>query len=154
VTLARLMMLYDRRVGIIQGGSMRVRHLVSAALLGGALAGCHHRTAGVDSGGHLITASELDRVKNVTLYEAVAKLRPHFLRNRTVTAFGKAPTRQIMVYVDGEKMDGLDDLRRLWPSDVEEVRFYEPQLANTHFARYNNAGGAIAVKLRKLDPGV
>ena len=50
-----------------------------------------------------------------------------------------------------EKMDSVDDLRRLFPSDVQEVRFYEPQLANTHFARYNNAGGAIAVVLKKVE---
>jgi hypothetical protein len=56
-----------------------------------------------------------------------------------------------MLYVDGDAMDSIDDLRRLSPAEVMEVRFYEPQLANTYFARRNNAGGAIAVTLRKLD---
>jgi hypothetical protein len=32
-----------------------------------------------------------------------------------------------------------------------EVRFYEPPQANAYFARYNNAGGAIAIRLRRLD---
>ena len=132
-----------------------VRHILTAAVILAGTSACYRGgSRPAISGGHdLITQSELDRVNNVTLYEAVAKLRPHFLRNRTVTAFGKAPTRQIMLYVNGEKMDSIDDLRRLWPSDVQEVRYFEPQLANTYFARYNNAGGAISVKLRSLDTG-
>lgn len=133
-----------------------VRRILTAAVILAGTAACYHGGSrpAVPGGHDLITQSELDRVRNVTLYEAVAKLRPHFFRNRTVAAFGKAPTRAIMLYVDGEKMDSVDDLRRLWPSDVEEVRYYEPQLANTYFARYNNAAGAIAVKLRKLDTGI
>ena len=135
---------------------MRTRHIVSALFLGGALGACVHPGARpAANGGHdLITQAELDRLPSITMFEAVHRLRPHFLRNRTVTAHGKGATRPIMLYVDGEKMDSVDDLRRLWPSDVLEVRYYEPQLANTHFARYNNAGGAISVKLRKLDTGI
>jgi len=132
---------------------MRMKHLVVVACLTAGVAGCwRHRAAPALPAGHdLITAYELERVSDMTLFEAVRRLRPHFLRNRSVTAHGRAPSRQLMLYVNGEKMDSIDDLRRLWPSDVEEVRFYEPQLANTYFARYNNAGGAIAVKLRKIE---
>lgn len=132
---------------------MRIRHGVSVLLLGMTISGCYQpRRNVVPNGGRfVITQQELDKVSDLTLYEAVAKLRPHFLRNRSSTAYGKAPTRQLMLYVNGERMESVDDMRRMWPSDVEEVRFYEPQLANTYFARYNNAGGAIAVTLRKLD---
>jgi hypothetical protein len=55
---------------------------------------------------------------------------------------------ELMLYVDGERMHGVDDLRRFSVKEVYEVRFYEPQLANTYFARYNNSGGAIAVALK------
>ena len=99
----------------------------------------------------LISRAELDRAPEFNLYETIYKLRPHFLKNRTATAHGKEASRPMMLYVNGERMDSIDDLRRLSPAEVEEVRFYEPQLANLHFARYNNAGGAIAVTLRKLD---
>ena len=124
--------------------------LLVAIVVSGCISGRGSRP--VESGGrYLITQAELDAVAANTMYDAVLKLRPHFLRNRTVTAAGKAATRQLMLYVNGEKMDSVDDLRRLSPSEVMEVRFYEPQIANTYFARYNNAGGAIAVRLRKLD---
>lgn len=132
---------------------MRVRQLVLLGFLAAGAAGCwrHRSVAGVTGAHDVITAVELDRVSDLTLFEAVRQLRPHFLRNRSITAHGRTPSRQLMLYVNGEKMDSVDDLRRLWPSDVQEVRFYEPQLANTYFARYNNAGGAIAVTLRKIE---
>jgi hypothetical protein len=133
---------------------MRVsRILLGFVLVAGTLLGCARRGARPPLvGGHdLIIQAELERTPELTLYDAVVKLRPHFLKNRSQTAHGKQPTRQLMLYVNGEKMDSVDDLRRLSPTEVHEVRFYEPHLANTKFARYNNAGGAIAVTLRKLD---
>jgi hypothetical protein len=99
----------------------------------------------------VISRAELDKVHDFNLYETIYKIRPHFLRNRSATAHGKAASRPLNLYVNGERMDSIDDLRRLSPAEVEEVRFYEPQLANLHFARYNNAGGAISVTLRKID---
>ena len=128
----------------------------SRMLLGGAVAGvlltaCVHQGAQAPTnGGHdLITAAELEAAGASTLYEAVAKLRPHFLKPRTVTAYGRPATSPLMLYVDGERMESIDDLRHLMPPGVREVRFYEPQLANLRFARYNNAGGAIAVSLKQ-----
>lgn len=134
---------------------MRVsRGVVGGLLLAVLLSGCVPGRQGrpVESGGrYVITQAELDGVAANTLYDAVQKLRPHFLRNRSATAHGRNPGRRLMLYVNGEQMDSVDDMRRLAPGGVMEVRFYEPQLANTYFARYNNAGGAIAVTLRKLD---
>jgi hypothetical protein len=107
--------------------------------------------AAVAQGGHdLITSSELDRVGANTLYEAVARLRPHFLKPRTGLTYGKAITAHLMLYVDGERMESVDDLRRVSLAEVHEVRFYEPQIANLRFARYNNAAGAIAVRLKQM----
>jgi hypothetical protein len=127
------------------------RMLLGCTVVGGLLAACVHQGAQAPTnGGHdLITAQELEGAGANTLYEAVAKLRPHFLKPRTVTAYGRPATSPLMLYVDGEKMESIDDLRHLPLLDVREVRFYEPQLANLKFARYNNAGGAIAVLLKQ-----
>jgi hypothetical protein len=130
---------------------MRINHIVLALVLGsGSIAGCVHQGAvAPPNGGHdLITAEELARVSDFTLYDAIRRLRPNFLKSRSVTAYGKPSSSPLMLYVDGEKMDSIDDLRRISPSEVFEVRFYEPQIANTRFARYDNSGGAIAVILK------
>lgn len=130
--------------GVVWGG------VVAAVMAAGCFSGRGARP--LESGGHyLITQSELDAVAAGSMYDAVLKLRPHFLKNRSVTAHGRRAGAPLMLYVNGERMESLDDLRRFTPSEVLEVRFYEPQLANTYFARYNNAGGAIAIRLRKLD---
>ena len=130
---------------------MRINHIVLVlALSSGSFAGCVHQGAvAPPNGGHdLITAEELERVRDFTLYDAIRRLRPNFLKSRSVTAYGRPSSSPLMLYVDGEKMDSIDDLRRISPSEVFEVRFYEPQIANTRFARYNNSGGAINVIMK------
>jgi len=130
---------------------MRVsRILLGCAMIGGLATACVHQgaVAPVNGGHDLITAEELAAAGASTLYEAVAKLRPHFLKPRTTTAYGRPATSPLMLYVNGEKMESVDELRHLSLPEVAEVRFYEPQLANLKFARYNNAGGAIAVSLK------
>ena len=94
---------------------------------------------------YIITEAELARVSDLTLYEAVLRLRPHFLRSRTISAHGRPATAPVMLYLDGDWMESVDDLRRLTAAEVREVRFYEPQFANARFGGHNNAGGAIAV---------
>jgi len=130
---------------------MRLRHVFLTASVLAASSGCwRHPEAAPSTGGHdLISRNELDRTRELTLYDAIAKIRPAFLRNRSATARGRSAGQQLMVYVDGEKLDSMDDLRHLTPAEVEEVRFYEPQQANVRFGRYNNYGGAIAITLRQ-----
>jgi hypothetical protein len=130
---------------------MRINHIILVlALCSSGIAGCVRKGAvPPPNGGHdVITAEELQLVHDLSLYDAVLRLRPNFLKPRTVTAYGRPPSSPLMLYVDGELMDSVDDLRRISPSEVFEVRFYEPQLANTRFARYNNSAGAIAVVLK------
>ena len=120
------------------------------ALFGAASLGCtpHSAPEPRDGDRYVITTNELQQAPELTLYDAVARLRPHFLRSRTITAYGKPAPVPVRLYVDGDKMDSVDELRRLSPKNVQEVRFYEPQLANTIFAGSDNAGGAIAVILK------
>ncbi len=131
---------------------MRFSNILIGCAVVGSLSAAYVRPGAVApaNGGHdLITAEELEGAGANTLYEAVARLRPHFLKSRTVTAYGRQETSPLMLYVDGEKMESIDDLRRVPLPEVREVRFYEPQLANLRFARYNNAGGAVAVSLKQ-----
>jgi hypothetical protein len=129
---------------------MRRWRLLLPATFGILLIGCVHRGATSPERGdrYVITAAELERVPEFNLYDVVARLRPHFLRSRTIVADGRPAITPVHLYVDGELMDSIDDLRRVPPSHVREVRFYEPQIANTRFAGSNNAGGVVAVLLK------
>ena len=119
-----------------------------------ASAGCTHRaTSAPPLAAHdFIAADELAHSTDLSLYDAIRRLRPNFLKPRGVAAFGAPATTALTLYVDGQRMDSIDDLRRISCDEVAEVRFYEPQIANTKFAGHNNAGGAIAVTLKAIPP--
>ena len=102
-------------------------------------------------GRYLITTDELSRSSEIFLFDAIRRVRPNFLKPRGLAAYGAPETTVLSLYVNGERMDSIEDLRRISCKEVLEVRFYEPQLANTKFAGHNNAGGAIAVTLKPLE---
>jgi hypothetical protein len=123
-------------------------------LAAAATAGCTHRaTSAPPLAAHdFIAADELAHSTDLSLYDAIRRLRPNFLKPRGVAAYGAPETTVLTLYVDGQRMDSIDDLRRISCDEVAEVRFYEPQIANAKFAGHNNAGGAIAVTLKALPP--
>ena len=133
---------------------MRVTHLVLGCAVAVAAAACTGKNvAPAPAAAHyVISAEELQRVAEISLYDAVRRLRPHFLRPRSAHAVGRPALTPLMLYIDGEKMESVEYLHRLSPREVMEVRFFEPQVANTRFARYNNAAGAIAVVRRAQLP--
>lgn len=111
--------------------------------------------------------------KFADLYEAVKRLRPHFLaQNRGPRTTGIRPpagggtmcnealerncaAREVVstvvaqvVYLDGTKAGEPDVLRGIRPSEVEEVRYLNPNKAASEFG-HGHDGGAILVKRYK-----
>ena len=129
-----------------------IRTALVLAFASAGVAGCtHHARSTPPLATHdFIAADELARSTDLTLYDAIRRLRPNFLKPRGLAAYGAPETTVLTLYVDGQRMDSVDDLRRISCNEVAEVRFYEPQIANTKFAGHNNAGGAIAVTLKAL----
>jgi hypothetical protein len=110
--------------------------------------GCAPRptTGSAPTGQHnLITAEELARAGDVSLYEALRQLRPGMLRSHGGMGVVSGE-RPIQVYVGNEQMEGLDHLRNISARTVKEVIFLEPQQANARFGG-NNAGGALVITL-------
>ena len=131
------------------------RVVVLAGLLGLAV-GC--RSASPSAGRTALrsspaAASEADRIGFPELgsasipnaYEAVAQLRPEFLRPRRTSSNpnGELP----VVYVDGRYEGGVDVLRTIPVGVVAEVRYLRPVAANHDLGRFH-AGGAISVRTR------
>ena len=105
-------------------------------------------TSGSSSPHNVITPEELSRYSNLTLYEAIRRLRPSFFRTRDVATSTNPVPRPVMVYLDDVRTEGLDALRNVAVSIVKEVRFLEPQQANVRYGTSNNNGGAIVVTTR------
>jgi hypothetical protein len=101
---------------------------------------------------NVITRQELVAVQVATAYEAVQRLRPSFLRPRTIagaTPTGpgtSTPQGYAVVYVDGIRKGALDHLRTIPTSEVAEVRLLSAMDATTRYGM-DVAGGVIDVKL-------
>ena len=123
-----------------------IRTIAARALLAASVAlfaGCASAGSTSKSQRNVITTAELVQAGDVSVYEALDKLRPQFLRSRSAVGTNVAPVR---VYIGGLQMEGLDHLREVMARAVKEVRYLEPQQANARFGG-NNSGGAIVVTM-------
>jgi hypothetical protein len=122
--------------------------LLSAACASGGKAGTSANSVAATRGSrYLVTEEELAGVGDRSAYEALQQLRPTFLRSRDPQTINNPNPAPIGVFVDGGRTEGLDALKRIRASTVKEMRFFEPQDANTRFGTGHN-GGVIAVVLK------
>ncbi len=103
-------------------------------------------TGGGGGKGDVLTTEDLVGTRTTNVYDAVAKLRPRWLRPRTPTASIVFPP-EVHVYLGDQPMGGVDFLRTLEPDAVKEVRFYATADATTRWGS-QNTGGVIAVTRR------
>jgi hypothetical protein len=96
---------------------------------------------------YLVTEEELANLSDRSAFEALQQLRPSFLHSRDTQTSRNPIPAPVDVFVDGGRTEGLDALKNIRASTVKEMRFYEPQDANTKFGTGHN-GGVIAVKLK------
>ena len=127
---------------------MKLRTMVTIGIVGilGA-AGCASTSNASATQRNVLTAEELSRVGDVSLYDALTQLRPTFLRSRGIIAGATTPPPEIQVYVGGMRMGETDHLKQIVARSVQEVRFLEPQQANARFGG-NNSGGALVIVMK------
>ena len=127
---------------------MMRRNLVLALALA-VSAGCSAATqatgAGARSSSNVLTRQELSTIAVTTLYEAVQRLRPAFLRARTTSA-GGGPNYLPVVYVDGIRKGTPEYLRGIQTTEVSEIRYLSVQDATTRYGM-NVPAGVLDVKL-------
>lgn len=94
----------------------------------------------------VLTAEEISTIPVVTAYEAVQRLRPQFLR---WTRGPEDPAHRLLVYVDGLRRGGVEELNRLPASLVLEIRFLSAPEAT---ARYGTGHPVGALEIRTGPP--
>ncbi len=122
--------------------SSRRLTLAAFALVIG-LAGCASGGGGSGGGGraNLLTVADMSEVQQLSVYQAIQRLRPRWLRQRS--------NRLPNVYIDGSRRTGgLDDLRSMRTSEVQEMQYLSGSDATTRFGTGND-GGAILVTTRR-----
>lgn len=123
------------------------RCLLALASLGlAAVTGCASTGPGTSAPRtqrNVITVEELSQAGDVSVYEALQRLRPQFLRGR-IALGSTAESVPVAVYIGDLKMEGVDHLREVMVRAVKQVQYLEPQQANARFGG-NNASGALIV---------
>ena len=96
---------------------------------------------GVTSAGALgvITEADIANSRATTAYEAVERARPMYL----ISKVDLTPTAEREVYLNGVRLGGLGELRRIPAKEVKEIRFVRAIDAGAYGV--GRSGGAILV---------
>ena len=87
-------------------------------------------------------------VPHNTVFEAVRALRPRWLQARNVASLRSQTRHTPRVYVDGHFRGEVNELSRLVPHEVAEIRFMSASDATTRFGT-NHIAGAIVITTRR-----
>ena len=86
---------------------------------------------------HLLTASEISRVRVHSAYEAIERLKPNFLLGMR----GHADFSNRAVYLNGSRLlGGLENLRTIDASTVRQIVFLSGIEASNRYGPGNGAG--------------
>ena len=117
-------------------------------MLVAALVACASSGKGTPSASNVISRTELDAAGSATVYDAVLRLHPNFLRNRGPTSVVNSSARTVaVVFVNETEYGEIESLQRFLASRVEEVRYYSGPEATTKFGS-SYGSGVIALKMR------
>ena len=120
------------------------RNIIAAFALVLGLTGCMATSGGAAGGGgrpnELTTAEFTPDLQVLTLYQAIQRLRPAWLRARG----GSGPR----VYVNGVQRGGVDELNSLRVDQIESASRMSPADATTRYGT-DHGGGVIFVVLRR-----
>lgn len=90
----------------------------------------------------LITRDVIVGTQYTNLFDVIQAMRSNWLRQKNTGDFGKADVLQ--VYLDNQRIGGVEELRNIAPLGVQSVRFYDPIAASARWG-LNHGGGAIYV---------
>ena len=103
----------------------------------------------VRSSSDILAASEIALAPGGgSAYDVVLRLRPQFLNARAVSFSPDPYAGRPVVYLDGIRLGGIEELRTISASMVGEMRFLTPVAGNEAFGRYH-PGGVIAIRSRR-----
>ena len=94
-----------------------------------------------------ITAEQLTRVASENLYDAVRLLQPQWLQDRGPNSFSSGPATAV-VYIDGSRAGGLDNLRNVPVNAVVEIKYLPAAEASARYGM-DVPRGVIEVSTKK-----
>jgi hypothetical protein len=114
--------------------------LFAMALLAPACATTSDSSSDTPRDRNVITYEELVSLSAVSLYEAIQRLRPAWLRSRGPMSGGGATRSYPQVFMDGVQLGDIETLKTLRRDGVRELRFIPARDATTRFGTGYMAG--------------
>lgn len=119
--------------------------------------GCARRSGGVADGAataargsDVITGQELVEasVSSGDALEAVRRLRPRFLATRGTSSIRFASAGSVHISLDGGPLLALNELSRMRPSEIAEIRYLNATDATQRFGTLAGSGAVLLVRSR------
>jgi len=82
------------------------------------------------------------------VYQAVAQLRPEFLRRRTISTIPAFAAPEAMVYLDDLPFGGPDALRSIPLERVRLIRYISPTEADLRWGGTHMAGAILVTTMK------
>lgn len=95
----------------------------------------------------LITRDVILGTQYTNLYDVIQALRSNWLQVKATGGFSRADVLQ--VYLDNQRIGGAEELRRIAPSTVLSVRFYDPVSAAARWGMDHGAGAIYVLTSNK-----
>ncbi len=95
----------------------------------------------------LITRDVIVGTQYTNLYDVIQAMRSNWLQVKPSGGFSQAALLQ--VYLDNQRIGGVEELRRIAPSSVLTVRFYDPIAAAARWGMDHGAGAIYVVTSNK-----
>jgi hypothetical protein len=110
---------------------------------------------------NVITRTEIDQAGSTNAYDLIQSIRRSWLQTRGPTSFRQPTDAQcppdcdfesqqpdVVVYLDGTRLGGRDELRNLNTANIEAIEFLNATRANARFGM-GHVNGAILVMTRR-----
>jgi hypothetical protein len=133
-----------------QPGSLSRLGFLLGSLLTAACASAAQSGVGQEGGqrsSSVVTAEELAAQPMNNLYDALQRLRPRWLVERGTTTLGTGGN-PVVVYLDNQRMGGVEELRNILLQTVHQVRYRDAADATTRYGT-GHASGAIEITTKR-----
>lgn len=95
----------------------------------------------------LITSAEIAELNVATAFDVVRQLRPEYLRSRGTMSIRESQGEYAVVYMNGMRLGGPEQLHQIRASDVQTIRYISASDATTRWGT-GHTGGVIEVTVK------
>jgi hypothetical protein len=105
---------------------------------------------------NLLTAQQIEETRATNAYEAVERLKSHWLRTKGRSQMPSAPgvpqfeENPVLAYLDDQRLGTVDQLRRVEIAAVQYIQYFSPAEASSRWG-FNHGGGVIFVSTRPYE---